>query len=225
MIPTIQKERPPYVRFEEREVGIDPVATEKEGRQIPLMRVLALITPHGSKDVIEKWADQWLGEIKTKAMKGEYPLEWSTHFHLQYEEWKKGNELPRSGTPIKTWQMIAINEQRSRLIAIGITTVEDLAAVPDSGLAQIGLDGRYLRDLARGWVNEAREKGAGAKELADAKADVVRLTEQVEHQNTTINSLRTRLEALERRNADQDIAVERDARSGRRPPRQASQEA
>lgn len=219
VVPHIAKERPPYVRFENRECGIDPVATEKEKRQIPLMRPLALITPHGSKDCVEKFADVWIPEINAKALRGEYPLEWAQMFKAQYEAWQKGHELPRSGTPIQTWQMIAINEQRTRLIGLGITTVEDLAAVPDSGVGNIGLDGRYLRDIAVAWVKEARTLGSNAKELADVKAENVRLSEKADLQESTINKLRERLDALETRNANQDADIDppasRAARRGR----------
>jgi hypothetical protein len=213
------------VRFEDRECGLDAEATKAEGRPIPIMRALALVTPHGSKDVVEKFAEEWLDQIAAKALRGEYPLEWSNLFRAQYDAWRKGNELPRSGTPIFTWQMIGVKEQRTRLIALGITTVEDLAAVPDSGLGNIGLDGRYLRDLARGWVSEARELGSSAKELADVKADNVRLTEQAERQQGTINTLRDRLDRLEQRNADQDAAVAAEPAAARPRGRRQTQEA
>jgi hypothetical protein len=216
VVPHVAKERPPFVRFEDREVGIDPDASKEAGRQIPIMKALALVTPHGSKDVVEKYAEQWLDEIAAKALRGDYPLEWSNLFRAQYDAWRKGNELPRTGTPILTWQMIAIKEQRTRLIALGITTVEDLAAVPDGGLGTVGLDGRYLRDLARGWLAEAKELGASAKEVADLKAENLRLSEKAELQQGTINSLRDRLDALERRNADQDAQVEADPAPRRR---------
>lgn len=223
VVPHIAKERPPFVRWEDREVGIDEDATKREGRQIPKMRALALVTPAGSKDVVEKYAEQWLDEIGAKALRGEYPLEWSNLFRAQYDAWRKGNELPRSGTPILTWQMIAIKEQRTRLIALGITTVEDLGAWPDSGLGTIGLDGRYLRDLARAWLAEARELGASAKELADVKAENLRLSEKAEQQEGTINGLRERLDRLERRNAEQDAAGDAEPAT-RRGRARASQE-
>lgn len=195
MVPTIQKERPPFVRFEVREHGLDQAATEREKRPIPREVVFAIITPWGSKDEIEKVAEEWITDIKRKAMQGMYPLEWSNHFELQYKAWQEGHELPREGTPIRTWAMIAKQEPRRRLQALNIHTVEDLAAVPDSGLGVIGLDGRYLRDLARGWLAEAKEKGASAKDLADANARVEHLEGVVERQNARIARLEAQLNA------------------------------
>jgi hypothetical protein len=190
MIPQVFDKRPPFVRFEEREMGIDQAASDEAGRPIPRVIVMACITPHGSKDVVEKPAVEWIEQIHQKAMRGEYNPEWVQHFRAALQEWQRGNELPREGTPVKTWQPIT-REASNRLIALGITTVEDLAAFPDSGLGGIGMDGRYLRDLARGWINEAKDKGINAKALADANVEIDRLKAQ----NESLQARMARLEA------------------------------
>ena len=191
MVPSVSlnDKRPPYVRFEEREYGTDIEASKLAGRPVPRTAVFACITSFGSKDEHHAIADEWLASIRDRAVKGEYPLEWAQHFRAKFEEWKKGNELPRTGTPVKTWQMIS-REQANRLHVIGHTTVEDLAMVPDTALGQIGLDGRYLRDLARGWIKEAEDKGGNARALADANVRI----DDLEKSNAT---LRQRLAALE----------------------------
>lgn len=181
--------RPPFVRFEERELGINPEATAISGRPIPRVVNMVCITPHGSKDCIEKLADEWFDQTKQKAMRGEFPVPWLDMFKLQYEEWKKGHELPRDGTPTKTWPAIT-KEQQVRLLALGYSTVEDLAMVPDGSLGTIGLDGRNLRDLARNWVSEGKDKGINAKKLADAETRIADLEQ-------TNSDLRQRLGVLE----------------------------
>jgi hypothetical protein len=198
---TLFDKRPPYVRFEEREMGLNAEATAKEGRPIPRVVVFACITPHGSKDVFEKEAPVWLSEIKAKALAGDYPTEWFNHFELQFKEWQRGNEVPREGTPIKTWQMCT-REAAKRLIGNGITTVEDLAQFPDSGLGSVGPDGRYLRDLARNWITEAKDKGANAKALADANV-------KIEQQQETINKLTERVDRLAARLEEGDAPPRR----------------
>lgn len=192
MIPSVFDKRPPFVRFEEREFGIDAIASDKAGRPIPRVVVMACITPAGSKDVVEKIAEEWLDQIKGKALRGEYPLEWSNFFRAQFDEWKKGNELPREGTPVKTWAMIT-QEQSRRLIAVGYTTVEDLAQVPDSALGQIGLDGRYLRDLARGWIQEAEDKGVNARRIAEQQVQIDELERANGEMLAQIKTLRAEL--------------------------------
>lgn len=189
----LMQERPPFVRFEEREMGLDSDATTREGRPVPRVVVMACITSHGSKDEHEKPVDEWLAQIKAKAMRGDYPIEWKNHFELQYTEWQKGHELPREGTPIKTWQMTT-RDQARRLIAGGITTVEDLAAFPDSNLSVVGMDGRYLRDLAKSWITEAKDKGANARALADANVKISTLEETIARQNERMQRMEARLD-------------------------------
>lgn len=202
MVPQIFDKQPPFVRFEEREMGLDADATEKAGRPIPRVVVMACVTPHGSKDVVERIADDWLKQIRRQAMSGQYNLEWVRFFDEQYKEWTKGNELPREGTPIATWPMTT-NESRRRIRAAGFSTVEDLAQVPDSGLMSIGMDGRYWRDTARGWLNEAKDKGLNAKALADANVQI----EELKGQNTR---LLERIEKMERRLEERAIGDEKD---------------
>jgi hypothetical protein len=204
MTVSVFDKRPPYVRFEEREMGLNAEATEKEGRPIPRVVVMACITPHGSKDVHEKIAEEWLAQIKRQALAGDYPPEWLAHFELQFKEWQRGNELPREGTPIKTWQMCT-REAATRLIGNGITTVEDLAQFPDTGLGAIGMDGRYLRDMARGWIKEAKELGANAKALADANV-------KIEQQQETIARLTERVDRLAARLEEQETETPRRGR-------------
>lgn len=197
MIPSIMDKRPPFVQFRDQEYGINREASEAAGRPVPAMVTMVCITPHGSKDEFVKPAEEWLQQTKAKALRGDYPVEWYNHFDLQYSEWKKGNELPREGTPIQTWQA-ASNEQRSRLKAIGIPTVEDLAQYPDGNLGIIGLDGRYLRDLARGWIAEGKDKGINAKALADANARIATQQEIIDRQETRITALESRLDETEK---------------------------
>lgn len=190
MMPTIRKEQPPFVRFEYQEYGINEEATKAAGRPVPKVVPFALIMQHGSKDVVEKVAEEWLEQIKTKSFNGLYPPEWSQRFDLQYQQFLKGEELPRDGTPIKTWAALT-REQVIRLLALGVSTVEDLAQMPDSGLGTIGLDGRNLRDLARNFIEQGLNAAGTAKKLAD-------LQEKSRQDSETIERLNARLTELEK---------------------------
>src|SRR5271170_7688117 len=101
-VPYSSQERPPFVRFEEREYGRNHEASLLAGRPVPGVVTFVCITPAGSRDSVEKFAETWLSEINDKAARGEYNPEWASRFRLQFEEWKKGHELPREGTPIMT---------------------------------------------------------------------------------------------------------------------------
>jgi ubiquinone biosynthesis protein UbiJ len=67
-----------------------------------------------------------------------------------------------------------------------------LAAVPDSAIGEIGMDGRVLRDMAVAELQAKRDLSPLVKEVADLREDKRRLEEVVER-------LETRLEALEKR--------------------------
>jgi len=178
-VPVSFDKRAPFVRFEEREYGINLEASTSAGRPVPKVEVMACITASGSKDVHEKPAQQWLDEKRALAVKGEYPLEWVDMFARQFEQYLKGNELPRDGTPLKTWQMLT-KDQINRCLANSVTTVEDLEMIPDSGLHMLGLDGRAMRDMARSWIKEGKEKGSVAKELADANVRISMLEQRID---------------------------------------------
>ena len=185
----IFREVMPHVRFENKDWGRNEQASKEAGRHVPRNSTFIIITSHGSKDSSEHLVDEWLPRKRTEALNGTYSMEWVEHFEKQYKAWKDGHELPRAGTPILTWQMVS-PEQNARLRALGITVVEDLAAIPDSGLGTLGLDGRSLRDMARGWIEEGKEKGVTARALADANA-------KIESQQATIDRLMERLAKLE----------------------------
>lgn len=171
--------RAPFVRFEEQECGINSEASEKAGRPIPKVELMACITPSGSKDEVVKIASEWLTQIRNKAIRGEFPPDWVEIFTKQHEAHLKGHELPREGTPIRTWQMLT-RDQQNRVLFNNITTVEDLELVPDGSLGNLGLDGRVMRDLARAWIAEGKDKGAVALELANANAKLLAQQEQID---------------------------------------------
>jgi hypothetical protein len=213
---TVFDKRPPFVRFEEREFGINKVLSQKMQRPVPNVVVMACITPAGSKDCVERPAEDWLKEKNDKAIMGEYPLAWAQHHSAAYEAWKKGNELPREGTPIKTWQM-ATRDVVSRCLAINIPVVEDLAELPDSGLSTLGIDGRYWRDLARGWINEGKDKGLNAKALADANARIDMLQQQYNEAMAELRAIRQQVGTVQ---LHDEPAVEESPRRRGRPPKQ-----
>jgi hypothetical protein len=178
-VPYSSQQLKPFVRFEEREHGVNQEASERAGRPVPAFRTFACITSAGSKDSHEKFAEEWLAQIRAQAIKGEYNPEWSQYFHLQYEEFKKGNELPRDGTPMRTCPIFS-KDQIARARAIDITTVEDLASIPDTGLSMLGLDGRYMRDLARTFIKDGQDHGLVSKQVADLNAKVDNLMVELE---------------------------------------------
>lgn len=109
-------------------------------------------------------------------------IRWAT----QYESWKKGQEVPAHGQPLKTWPGIQPAEVNV-LAQSGVHTVEALAAAPDS---LVGVDGPYLslRDAARRYL-----------ELSTSTTALQRLEAEAAQSRAENESLRERLAALEKR--------------------------
>lgn len=188
-MPSVAKEAPPFVTFEYMEDGIDQEATLAAGRRIPKVTAFALIRQIGDKfTCTEKKAEEWLDQIEQKAIAGTYPPEWAQRYKMAFEQFKKGEELPREGTPVKTWPA-PTREQVLRLLALGLTTVEDLAATPDQGLSNIGLDGRYLRDLAKNYVDSGKDTAGIVKKLADAEQSIRDKDDQIKRLEERMNAL------------------------------------
>lgn len=156
----MQKETPPWVRFEMRAVE-DRNATIEQGHYVGRDVCFALITPAGSKDCIEREADEWIAQIKEKARAGTFDPKWAQHFEYAYGEFKKDNTIPEMGTPIKGWQLASPAIQQQILNA-NVRTVEVLADLNEEGIQRIGMGARDLQRKARAWLQEAKEKGSVA---------------------------------------------------------------
>lgn len=197
-------ERVPYFSFQLREHGIDAEASKEKGYDVPKMVTFILVAPHGHKgDPYEFLADEFIPRKEREAREGRYDMNWVREFKAGLEAFLEGKAIPRNGTPLITWERLT--KSRREQLAPRFPTVEDLAAVPDSSLSDIGMDGRVLRDMAKGDIQAKTNLSPVVKELAEANETIRRQQEQ-------IDSLAQAVAALQR--ADEDAP----ARRGR-PPR------
>lgn len=180
-----RKERPAYVKFV-REAQEDPVASRREGRYVGRDVDIACITPPYSRDVMKFEVAQWFEQMRNDVVNGRMPQEWADQYHAKYEAWKKGEELPLDGVPIKGWQ-VASPAQQETLLRMGILTVEDLAHVNDEGIRRIGMGGIDLKNKAVTWLQAAKDKGPITQENAELKRKVASM-------ETELHSIRAKLE-------------------------------
>lgn len=186
-----RKDRPAYVRFERRPVE-DRSASTREGVYRSKDVDYALVTPPYSKDLFEQPAADWLEQMRKDAEGGRLPVEWYERYVMAYERWKKGEEMPLNGTPIKGWPVISPAQQKN-LIALQILTVEDLAAVNDEGKRRMGMEAQQLQDKAKAWLAQAKDKGPLTMENAALKAENQAL-------KTTVETLEAKVSHLSREN-------------------------
>jgi hypothetical protein len=181
--------RVPYFAFVDKEHGINAEASKEKGYEVPALMTFIQVTPHGHRgDPMEFFADEFIVRKATEAKNGSYDPRWVAAFKEGLEAHREGKELPREGTPLVLWERIL--KTRREQLAHQFPTVEDLAATPDSSLGDIGLDGRVLRDMARGDIKAKTDLSPVVKELAIAN-------ETIRRQHDQIEKLAKRLDAIE----------------------------
>lgn len=181
--------RVPFFMFKDREHGVDVEASKTAGYEVPRIVTFILITPHGHRgDPMEFIADEFIERKGREAREGRYDHTWVAEYKAGLAAHREGNVIPRDGTPLITWERI-LKTRREQLV-MRFPTVEDLASVPDSNLGEIGLDGRVIRDLARGDIQAKKDLSPIVKELADAN-------ETIRRQQDQLATLAQRLDALE----------------------------
>lgn len=180
--------RVPFFFFQEREHGENVEASKEAGYAVPKMATFIMIVPHGHKgDPMEFFADEFIERKGKESREGRYDPTWVMEFKSGLEAFREGKEIPRHGTPLITWERI-LKSRREQLVK-RYPTIEDLAAVPDSSLGEIGLDGRVLRDMAKGDIQAKTDLSPVVKELADANETIRRQQEQIDKLGARLDAI------------------------------------
>lgn len=95
-----------------------------------------------------------------------------------YEAWKKGQELPETGTPLEAWGGVTA-EQVAALKAMGIRTVEDVAEMGDRAAEQLRMpNARKLPELAKSFLGNT-DMAARDAENAELKERIKAMEEML----------------------------------------------
>lgn len=191
---TANKVRPPYVVFELRPVE-DREESIKQGCYVAKDVAFALITPAGSKDRIDRVAEEWLKHIAEEAHNGRFEMSWVRDYKAMFAEWKAGNEVPLIGTSVKMWS-VASPAQVQMLLSLNLRTVEDLAQANEEALQRLGMGGRALKDKAIAWLQSAKGEGVTAEKISSLEAENRSLKEANETMRTQLVDLAKQVEAL-----------------------------
>lgn len=96
-----------------------------------------------------------------------------------YKAWKEGKEIPLDGTPLASWQLLDASQIQA-FQAVGIKTVEQVAAITDTMIGRVQLPGvRNLKEQAQAFI-DAYDQNATAARLSDLEASNMALKEQLE---------------------------------------------
>ncbi len=191
----LKEERPAYVTFETRAVE-DRNASIEKGHYVTKNVDYALITPPFSKDCVSQEVSVWLKTMDDNVSAGRLPSRWRDNYKQQYEAWKRNEDVPLDGTPIKGWPLLS-PAQQANLIAINVRTVEDLAAINDEGQKRYGMGGLDLKNKAQAWLKSASSLGSVVQENAALKSKVTDQEETIKSLSEQLQELSARLDQLD----------------------------
>lgn len=180
----IQEARPPYVEFKQVAVE-DRNASIDKGMRITRNVNMAFIQQVGSKDQVEKVAEEWLNQLKKQCYEGIQPEPWFKHFNEKYKDFLAGRETPESGMPVREWPVLSPAEVEN-LIAHKVMTVEAVAELTEEALQRCGMGTRILRDKARNWLSAGNK---GAEKLTALEVENKTLKEMLEKANERLTAL------------------------------------
>lgn len=153
--------------------------TEQEGRQI-----------FEDKEFVQIFTPGQARSVPNEPVNDEHKRRWPEH----YRAFKEGLELACEGTPIEHWPQ-STPAMVANLKVLHIKTVEQLAAVSDAGLQQMGLGARELRQKAQDYLDNASSSAPLERERALRAA----AEEQSALLQAQLDQLTERLGALETR--------------------------
>ena len=148
------EEIPPMIEFEVRTFE-DRAATLEAGEFVGTDIDLAIISPPGSRDKIERIYSEWIRHIKSEARVGRFPTEWVPMVEKKYAAWKDGTPPPTFGTPLKDWKYTTPNLAKA-FKAVHITTIEELSAANEELIGRLGMGARSLKEKAISYVNQEK---------------------------------------------------------------------
>lgn len=157
-------DRPPYASFEMRAVE-DRDLTVKRGMYMTKDVAFAVIIPPGSKDRVERKAEEWIADLELRVSEDRFKPEWLSQIKARYTEWINHREAPIDGTAIGNWPILSPS-QRKACETYNIRTVEELANLSEEGMANLGMGSRALKDQAKSWLIAANDIGKVASRLA-----------------------------------------------------------
>ena len=181
----LMPQRPPFVTFEQRAVE-DRNATIAAGGLVMRDVDYVIVRQVGCKDTVEKEAEGWLVDIEKAAMQGTYPGEWVRHFREKYQAFKAGQAEPELGLSVRQWPSLS-KAQAENCMAAGVRTVEDVANMNEPTMQRVGMGARELK--AKAYL-ESRDANKAAEQITALQA-------QLNDRDTRIETLETRLAALE----------------------------
>lgn len=187
--------KPPYVTFEVRAVE-DRTASIEKGHYMSKDVIYAVITPAGTKDRIEKVAEDWLTDLEEAVRQERFPTHWLRAYRQAFESWKETREIPENGTPVANCALFS-PAQVKILLDLNLRTVEQVAEAHEEALARIGMGARALKQRAQAWLDSSKGQGQLAGELEELRQAISELRQRDSEREEELSLLRSEKLKLE----------------------------
>jgi hypothetical protein len=180
--------KPAYIEFETVSVEL-PTKSLEEGRYVAMDQDMVTVRQIGSNDSVKFVVADWLRQNKIEVVQGRLDPRHADLYEESYKRWKAGQDLPVTGTPIKTWPVVS-PAQVATLLNIHVRTVEDLATLNDEGLKRLGMGAISLKQKAEAWLAQAQDKGPLTMKLAQLEQENALLKSNLEAMHASIEELK-----------------------------------
>lgn len=189
-----EEPRPPYVKFEVRSEE-DREASLEAGHYVGKDIVFALVTPAGTRERVEKKADDWIASLEEGVKQERIPTAWLAYYKNALKDFIEQRETPENGYPIRDWPSVNPS-QVNTLLDMNIRTVEDLADATEEAVHRLGMGGRALKQKAQAWLDASNKKGKTTEEIANLRQQNAELLARDEEREKQLKTLQAQVEAL-----------------------------
>lgn len=182
---------PPYIVFEKRAVE----RRRDDGTAFYVDTDFAIVTPHGSKDNVEKVVEEWFARLKEEVRQQRFPQTWLDAYKSAYAAWQSDQAPPVIGTDIRMWP-VATPAEIKTLLEMHITSVEVLAQANEETLSRLGMGARLLKQKAIDWLTSKSDStmveamGALRASIANMESRIAALTSRAELAEAQLESAR-----------------------------------
>ena len=107
----------------------------------------------------------------------EHKQRWPQH----YEAFKKGQEAPEDGLPMKHCPLFSVAQVKT-MAGLNIHTVESLAELNDAFIVKLGMGGRGMVAMAKAYLSDAKDSASATKHAAERErmqAEIDMLKQQI----------------------------------------------
>ena len=191
-----EEAKPPFVIFEIRAVE-DRAKSITEGHYVAKDVHYAIITPAGTKDRIEKVAEDWLKDLEEAVRQERFPHTWLVAYQNAYKSWVETREVPEFGIPVTSWPA-ASPAQVKMLLDLNIRTIEQVAEATEEALSRMGIGARALKAKAQAYLDASKDGGKVAGELDELRTKVEALLARDSEREAELKKLKTENEALKK---------------------------